>query len=744
MSVLRNLVVKILGDTSGLQKSLSSAQTALGGFVGGANKSITKMGLLAAGIGIAVTAAERLASSVVSLAKETMPMYAAQVEGETKLVTVMRQRMGATDDMILSTLALADAEQRTGATEADAVVAGQQQLATFLHSVKALEVLTPAMADLVAQQKGLTATAGDVTSVANMMGKVLDGNVGALKRVGISFTAAQEKMLKSGNEMERASVLAKVIADNVGDMNQALAQTNAGKVQHVANAFDDMKESIGGGFTKVIADLAPQLERLISYLKTAVLWSMALVDVLFGSASGGEENADAQKSQVATGGKLAKTNTALAKSTEKVAKATGGASRAAQKWLASFDQINKIQEASKGGGGGGGGSIGLEGLNLPSFGDGIDSMAQEIDNLKASIQSLMGDPGNGFGMWLAGIKKILTSDDPIGTFLGGLGTLLDPTALFKLIGEGFNWLVVDPVTRGLDNIAWLATEAWKGISDGFNWLVVEPFNRGWDNICKGATDAWNWTMQAFSDAGTFFGGVRNAINAPFLSINSWFASIFGGAWTSTKNAYGGGGGAGSYFTGVLNQIKYAFQGVPSWFGGQFAAAWAGVQNAFAGVGNYFGGLWNTIKSKFTSISSAIGGSVSSAFKTVVNSLFSTIESRINSFINSLNNVISLINKIPGVHVGNIGRISIPRLERGGVVDSATTFMAGEHGKEVVMPLERNTGWMNEFASILAPMMRPAMAGGPGGDTYLMLDGDKINTWAGKKQNYRTFRSNGRG
>lgn len=36
-----------------------------------------------------------------------------------------------------------------------------------------------------------------------------------------------------------------------------------------------------------------------------------------------------------------------------VAKATGGASKAANKWLSAFDEINKISAANKGGGGGG-------------------------------------------------------------------------------------------------------------------------------------------------------------------------------------------------------------------------------------------------------------------------------------------------------------------------------------------------------------------------------------------------------
>lgn len=40
---------------------------------------------------------------------------------------------------------------------------------------------------------------------------------------------------------------------------------------------------------------------------------------------------------------------------------------------------------------------------------------------------------------------------------------------------------------------------------------------------------------------------------------------------------------------------------------------------------------------------------------------------------------------------------IPKLAKGGIVDEATLAMIGEAGKEVVMPLENNTGWIDKLA-----------------------------------------------
>lgn len=72
-----------------------------------------------------------------------------------------------------------------------------------------------------------------------------------MRRVGITFTAAQEQVLKYGNESQRAAMLAEVITDNVGHMNAELAKTDAGKAQQMANAIGDIKEVVGSWFESI-------------------------------------------------------------------------------------------------------------------------------------------------------------------------------------------------------------------------------------------------------------------------------------------------------------------------------------------------------------------------------------------------------------------------------------------------------------------------------------------------------------
>ncbi len=183
--------------------------------------------------------------SLQSAVKDLTGAYAVQREAETKLETVMRQRMGATDEQIASVKSLCSAQQQLGVIGDEVQLQGAQQMATFLKEKSSLDVLIPAMNNLVAQQKGLNATGQDAVNVGNLMGKAMQGQTSALRRVGITFDAAQEEVMKYGTESERAAMLAEIITQNVGEMNAALAQTDAGKSKQTANWLGDIKEQAG-------------------------------------------------------------------------------------------------------------------------------------------------------------------------------------------------------------------------------------------------------------------------------------------------------------------------------------------------------------------------------------------------------------------------------------------------------------------------------------------------------------------
>ena len=171
--------------------------------------------------------------------------YQVQLVAETQIETIMRQRMMATDEQIQSIKNLCSAQQELGVIGDEVQLSGAQQMATFLQNKRSLDVLIPAMNNLVAQQNGLNATNQDAVSIGNMMGKAMQGQVEVLQRVGITFDESQKKVLQYGTESERAAMLAKVITQNVGDMNAELAKTDAGKQKQLENTLGDIKEQMG-------------------------------------------------------------------------------------------------------------------------------------------------------------------------------------------------------------------------------------------------------------------------------------------------------------------------------------------------------------------------------------------------------------------------------------------------------------------------------------------------------------------
>lgn len=204
-------------------------------------------------------------SELQSVVSDLTSAWRVQVVAETQLQTIMRQRMNATDSEIQSIKDLCSAQQQLGVIGDEVQLSGAQQMATFLQNKQSLDVLIPAMNNLVAQQNGLNATNQDAVSIGNMMGKAMQGQVEVLQRVGITFDEAQKKVLQFGTESERAAMLAQVITNNVGDMNSELAKTETGKQKQLENDLGDIKEQLG----KMLEGLEPTITYLAQFSMAA-------------------------------------------------------------------------------------------------------------------------------------------------------------------------------------------------------------------------------------------------------------------------------------------------------------------------------------------------------------------------------------------------------------------------------------------------------------------------------------------
>lgn len=149
----------------------------------------------------------------------------------------------------------------------------------------------------------------------------------------------------------------------------------------------------------------------------------------------------------------------------------------------------------------------------------------------------------------------------------------------------------------------------------------------------------------------------------------------------------------NFVINTWTSIKNFFAGIPDFFRG----LWESIKSIFNAVAEFFEGLWQRVKSAFVAFATAIGDAISGAVKNAINGVISYIENTINKAIRLINGAIGLINKLPGVSIGTIGELNLPRLAKGGVLYGAQTVIAGEAGAEAIIPLDRLFGQMDRMA-----------------------------------------------
>ena len=251
----------------GLNMVLNSSQfrQQINGIKGQAETASTKISSSFKKIGAAIAATFSVAM-IKKFAKDCTSAAAVQTEAETKLTTVMQQRMKATTSSIQKIKEYASAQQDLGVVGDEVQLSGAQQLSTFLKTDSALKTLIPAMNNLAVQQNGVSVGASEMVNIGNLMGKAMHGQTSALTRVGITFDEAEEKVMKYGNEQERAAMLAQIITNNVGQMNEAIAKTPAGRIQQLKNSFGDMQETIGRALNNVFMPLLKYINAAVQRL----------------------------------------------------------------------------------------------------------------------------------------------------------------------------------------------------------------------------------------------------------------------------------------------------------------------------------------------------------------------------------------------------------------------------------------------------------------------------------------------
>lgn len=239
--------------------------------------------------------------------------------------------------------------------------------------------------------------------------------------------------------------------------------------------------------------------------------------------------------------------------------------------------------------------------------------------------------------------------------------------IIEALGNLGQWIIdhiFTPFIEGFKNVfgihspstvmAELGTYIIQGLLDGISSLV-DSIKRIWENIKQTAISIFN--------------SVKDNISNIFNNIKNIASNIWNNITSNIRNAV----------SNIKNGIVQNFQN-----------AYNSIQNIFSNIGSFFSGVWSRIRNTFSSLGTSIGNAISGAVKSGINGVISLIERTINSAIRLINGGIRLINLIPGVYVGSINTLSLPRLAKGGVLTEATTVIAGEYSgaktnPEIVTP-----------------------------------------------------------
>lgn len=359
---------------------------------------------------------------------------------------------------------------------------------------------------------------------------------------------------------------------------------------------------------------------------------------------------------------------------------------------------------------------------------------------------------NGDGHFIIDFWKQIIVDPVIQAFKMAFNALAEVIKIARNILKGLTDFIAGVFT-GNWSLAWqgikeIVEGIWQGIQDSFGvtmeflktklhltWLdSATDTETNWSSIKEGLESKWNNLMTSASEK---WDSIKNSISDSCASTQETTAL----KWSDIKDYI------------VTKWIEIGTEASTKWEGIKiiiasklddlkikFSETWESVKNDFNGITNW-------IKTTFSSGWGNAWNGVSDIFSKVFNGLVDIAKKPINEVIKMVNKLIDGINSfsidIPdsklfgdfagesvGFHIP-----TIPKLARGGIVDSATTFIAGEHGEEAVMPLENNTGWITELADKVVsriPQSNNSTNSNESGDIIFMIDGSVIGKVAIKQ------------
>lgn len=423
--------------------------------------------------------------------------------------------------------------------------------------------------------------------------------------------------------------------------------------------------------------------------------------------------------------------------------------------LASFDEMNVLQDnssdSSSSGTGGGGASAGGLDFDLGEYDAHLDWVSSKTDAIAENIKNAFKSVGEvissiwnsapvqafagavttygqfvfdywstlGLNLWQNLQMTWSNIEGNVSTMLTNMSTLWTTFWTDVQVGiETWGQPIIDGVT-GVFNSIWadaidpaiqLITKVWAD----FSGTLVNLWNTHGKPLINNIGEFATKTIALFQ---SIWDNVLEPIITPFLETLSWLWDNHLSKMVEKVGDFVGklvNGALEIYnkfiqpiVTWILEKLSPVFSYLGSLISGVLGSVLGVVSDVFGAIFGILGGVIDFITGIFTGNWKKAWNGVKDVFKNIVDGLVGIFKFPINLIIDGINAFISGLNKIkipdwvPAVGGKGINIPKIPKLARGGIIDSPTIAMVGEAGKEAVMPLERNTSWINQLADKLA-------------------------------------------
>ncbi len=452
----------------------------------------------------------------------------------------------------------------------------------------------------------------------------------------------------------------------------------------------ELKNNMAAAFAPIVQMIIPALATLCGWLSRAA----ELISAFFAALSG-----------KATFTKATKQAVNYAKSLDK----TGKSAKKAKGELASFDDLNVLNKNDDSGSASGG-SGEVTGAGAFEEAPISDEFLEKVNRIKSILQAIL--PlviliGAALLAWkvFSIVSSLMETMGLLGTILGVIiaiaGIVLAVYNYFKMWNNGVNWSNMIGYIVGVSVAVGALYALFGPVVAGIALIVATAAGLilALKDIAENGMNTQNVTLLLVSALGLLI-GVFIAFGAPVAAVVAAIMAAIG--VIAGLIAISGNGKE------VLGHLKNAFKALGDFiskiFKGDVEGAFEALKVAGREFANFYLSAWEGI----------VNG-VMKAVNAIIDAINSITFGPVPDWVPVIGGKSFNLN-IPKLS----GSLKLPRLANGGITTGSTLAQIGEAGREAVLPLENNLGWMNDFADKLIDRM-----GASNMTTVLELNGREL-------------------